>query len=320
MISLTTIKEADARIKKLPGLVHETPLSYSPAFCAHTGAKVYLKCEHLQQTGSFKLRGALNKILSLSPKDKTKGIITASSGNHGMGVAMAAQKAKVHTTVFVPEDASAAKLATIQQLGADVKKIKGDCLAAEMEGASQAVKSGKTFISPYNDTTVIAGQATVGLEILNVEPDIDAVFVSVGGGGLISGIGSYIKQVAPNAKIIACWPENAASMYHCLEKGKIIDVQENETLSDGTAGGVEKDAVTFPICQEVIDDMVLVAEKEIKSAMKLTASYERYIIEGAAGVAMAAFLKTASVWTGKKVAVVLCGRNILFEKFLQAIL
>ncbi|MBW1866235.1 MAG: threonine/serine dehydratase [Deltaproteobacteria bacterium] len=319
MIDINAIIQADKRIKSKPGLVYETPLSYSPAFSKLTGAKVWFKCEHLQQTGSFKLRGASNKILSLTPKKVAKGVITASSGNHGMGVALASRLSQINTTVYVPENASQIKLNTIQQLGAKVIKVKGDSLQAELEASRQAKISGKKFISPYNDHEIIAGQGTVGLEILNQEKEFHAVFVSVGGGGLISGIGSYIKQKSPHTDINACWPSNASAMYRCLEAGRIIDVDEQDTLSDGTAGGVEKDAITFPICQEVIDNKILVKEEEIRSAMKLMARQERFIIEGAAGVALGGFLKTAERYKGKKVAIVLCGRNILLEKFIKAI-
>ncbi len=320
MIDANTILEADTRVKSFPGLVHETPLSFSPAFSNLTNAKVWFKCEHLQQTGSFKLRGAANKILSLSSEKAAKGVITASTGNHGMGVALACMKRNVKVSVFVPEDASPIKLDTIRQYGAQIIKVSGDALDAELAAGNEAGQTGKEFISPYNDVEIIAGQGTVGLEIFNKKDDFDGVFVSVGGGGLISGIGSYLKQKSPQTLIEACWPANAPAMFECLKAGEIIDIKEEQTLSDGTAGGVEPGAVTFSICREVIDHKILVSEKEIKTAMKLMAHYERFIIEGAAGVALAAFLKLADKYKNKNVAVVLCGRNILLDKFINAVL
>jgi len=319
MIDIKTIIEADKRIKAIPNLVYETPLLYSPSFSEITGAQVWLKCEHLQQTGSFKLRGAANKILSLSREERSKGVITASTGNHGMAVALASKLNKVNTTVYVPESASKIKINAIRQLGAKVVKIEGDPLRAEMEASRNAAVSGQTFISPYNDSEIIAGQGTLGVEILSRGVNFDAVFVSVGGGGLISGIGSYVKQKNPDTKISACWPAQAPAMCRCLEKGEILDVEECETLSDGTAGNVEKDSITFPICQKVIDDKFLVAEKDIKEAMKLAAQYERFMIEGSAGVALAGLLKNADQYKNRNVAVVLCGRNILLDKFIKAV-
>ncbi len=319
MIDIDTIVQADHRIKSIPGLVHETPLNLSPALSEMTGVNVRLKCEHLQQTGSFKLRGATNKLMSLAPETANKGVITASSGNHGMGVALAARHTGLQATVYVPENASGAKLSTIRQLGAQVIKVEGDCLQSELEAGRQANITGQPFISPYNDPGIIAGQGTAGLEMLAQCPDLDAVFVSVGGGGLISGIGSYIRQKSPGTRIIGCWPANASTMYQCLEAGRIMEVAETDTLSDGTAGGVEPDAITFSICQNVIDDKVLVTEDEIKNAMGLAARHERFIIEGAAGVALGGFLKKARDFQEKTVAIVLCGRNILLDKFLWAV-
>lgn len=319
---MADILQADKRIKAVPGLVYETPLTYSPLFSEQTGADVWLKCEHLQQTGSFKLRGASNKILSLTEKEKKIGVITASSGNHGMGVALAARLNHVKASVYVPRQASRMKLDMIRHYGAEIITVNGGCLAAELEAGRRAEISGRPFISPYNDPEIIAGQGTVGLEILDRFPrgrTINAVFVSVGGGGLISGIGAAIRQKSPDTRIAACWPANSPAMYECLKAGKIIEVQESDTLSDGTAGGVEPDALTFPICREVIDEKILVSENDIREAMKEMAQKERMIIEGAAAVALAGFLQTAGLYRDKAVVIVLCGRNIQFDRYLQAV-
>ncbi|MNV59618.1 Phenylserine dehydratase [compost metagenome] len=157
------------------------------------------------------------------------------------------------------------------------------------------------------------------MELVEQQPDLDAVFVAVGGGGYISGIGSVLQQLSPKTQLIACWPENATSMYSALEAGYIFPVEEQDTLSDGTAGGVEPGAITFPLCQQLIDRKVLVSETEIKQAMRQIAVSDRWIIEGAAGVALAAAIKLAPEFQGKKVAVVLCGKNIVLEKYLKVI-
>ena len=296
-----------------------TPLAHSPRLSAETGAQLYLKCEHLQHTGSFKFRGASNKIRLLTAEQRRVGVITASSGNHGQGLALAAREAGVPVTVYACAAASAFKLDAIRALGAEVITLDSDPLSVELHAAEQARRQGKLYVSPYNDAQVIAGQGTIGLELLEQLPQLDAVFIAVGGGGLISGIGTAIKHLRPGTEVIGCWPANAPAMQRCLAAGEIIEVAESETLSDGTAGGVEPGSLTFPICQRVIDRTALVSEAEIGAAMQAAARLERWIIEGAAGVALAGALKLAAEYRHKRVAVIVCGRNILLEKFLGAI-
>lgn len=296
-----------------------TPLTHSLHLSLQTGCDVYLKCEHLQHTGSFKFRGASNKIRLLNDAERLSGVITASTGNHGQGVALASQLAAVSATVYATSQASTSKLNAIRGLGAEVITLDTDPLSVELAAAEQARQDGKTYISPYNDEQVIAGQGTIGCEIFEQLPDVDAVFVSVGGGGLISGIGAALKHLRPQTQIIGCWPENAPIMERCLHAGKIIEVEESKTLSDGTAGNLELDSITFSLCQELIDQHVLVSEDEIRSAMRTVARDERWIIEGAAGVAVAAAIKLAPEFVGKRVAIILCGRNIALETFLGAV-
>lgn len=299
--------------------VLETPLTYSSQLSALTGCHVHLKCEHLQRTGSFKFRGASNKVRLLTEAQRRGGVITASSGNHGLGVALAGYEAGVPVTVYATTTASALKLDAVRALGAEVVTLDTDPLAVELEAAAEARRQGKLFVSPYNDAQVIAGQGTIGVEIAEQLPQVDAVFVAVGGGGMVSGIGTAIRQLKPNAQIIGCWPANAPTLERSLAAGHIIEMEEADTLSDGTAGGIEPGSITFPLCQRVIDRTVLVSEDEIRAAMKAVARFERWMIEGAAGVALAGALKLAADYQGKHVAVVICGRNILLEKFLGAI-
>lgn len=299
--------------------VRVTPLELSAPLSLMNGCEMFLKCEHIQRTGSFKFRGAVNKIRLLSDDERKNGVITASTGNHGQALALAARASGVPVTVYAPATAAKVKLDAMNTFGAQVELVEGDALAAEKAAAEQAAEQGKLFVSPYNDIDIIAGQGTVGAELCEQAPDLDAVFVAVGGGGLISGIGSIVKRLSPKTQIIGCWPENSPAMYASLQAGKIIEVAESETLSDGTAGGVEPGAITFPFCQQIIDRCELVSELEIRRAMRLLASTDRWMIEGAAGVALAAALRLTSEFKGRKVAVVLCGRNIVLEKYLQAI-
>lgn len=280
--------------------------------------ELLLKCEHLQHTGSFKLRGALNRLLLLSDDEKHAGIVAASTGNHGQGVALAAGITGVAATVYVPESASPVKLQAMQAMGVAVQTVAGDGLAAELEARAVAQREGKTFVSPYNDPLVIAGQGTVGLELAAQSESLDAVFVAAGGGGLISGVAAALKDVNPDLKVYGCWPRNAPTLARCLQAGAISEIAESATISDGTAGGLEADAVTFELCQQLIDEQVEVSESAIGQAMCLLAERERWIVEGAAGVAMAALLQRAEELAGQSVAVILCGRNIDFDRFTAA--
>lgn len=296
-----------------------TPLTLSSRLSALSGCEVYLKCEHLQHTGSFKYRGASNKLRLLDPAQRQRGVITASSGNHGQGLALAGQALGVPVSVYTTTQASSYKLEAMRALGAEVISLDLDPLGAELEAGRQAQLQGKPYVSPYNDYQIIAGQGTVGMELFEQQPELDAVFVAVGGGGLISGIAAALHGLSAKTRIVGCWPANSPALHASLAAGRIIEVDEEETISDGTAGGVEPDSVTLGLCQRLLSQSVLVSEAQIKAAMREVAASERWIIEGAAGVAMAGMLALAEEYRGKKVAVVLCGRNIVLEKYLEAI-
>jgi threonine dehydratase len=299
--------------------VSVTPLDPSPALSAATGCQVLLKCEHLQPTGSFKVRGSANKIRVLDDAARRAGVITASTGNHGMGVARAGSIAGVSVTVYVGNATAPQKIAAIRTFGADVVTIDGPPIEAELAARRAAGLQGKTYISPYNDLDVVAGQGTIGVELARQAPELAAVFVSVGGGGLIGGIGTALKQLSPGTRIVGVWPENSPCMLEALRAGSIVDTVEYPTLSDATAGAVEEGAVTFPICSQVIDARMTVTEAEIAAALRAVAQSDRWIVEGAAGVAVAGLLKCAADYRGRQVAAVICGRNIALDKFLHAI-
>jgi threonine dehydratase len=307
MVSAQQIVEAETRIRNL---ARETPLDYSFPLSHVSGCNVYLKLEHLQHTGSFKLRGATNKIRSLTTEQLEQGVMAASTGNHGRGVCYAARAVGTPATIYLPRDVSPAKCALMEHLGGRLVPDFDDCLAAEVQARQDAAARGQVFISPYNDPAVIAGQGTIGVELARQLDRIDAVFIAVGGGGLIAGIGRYLKSINPAVTIVGCWPANSPVMYECLRAGAIVDVPEQPTISDSTAGGVEAGSVTFAMCQELIDDSVLVSEAEIHAAMRLLAESEGWMVEGAAGVAVAGLLKAQDRHRGQNVAIVLCGRNI----------
>ena len=310
------ILEADVGIRPQ---VPVSPLDVSPALSAALGCQVLLKCEHLQPTGSFKVRGSANKIHMLTEAARRAGVITASTGNHGQGVARAGALAGVQVTVYVGSATAPQKMAAIRALGAAVVVIDGPPIESELEARRQAELQGKTYISPYNDLEVVAGQGTIGVELARQAPDLAAVFVSVGGGGLISGIGTALKQLSPHTRIIGVWPENSPCMLAAIKAGAIVDTVEYPTLSDATAGAVEAGSVTFPICSDVIDAALTVTEAEIAAAMRTVAQTDRWMIEGAAGVAVAGLMKSATDYPGRRVAAIVCGRNIALDKFLHAV-
>jgi threonine dehydratase len=296
-----------------------SPLQSSGPLSTDFGCSVLLKSEHLQPTGSFKIRGATNKIRLLDANARRAGVITASTGNHGQAVARAGSQAGVSVAVYVSASTARPKVEAIKAQGADLVVVDGAPIEAERLARRRAAEEGKVYISPYNDFDVIAGQGTVGMELAEQAPALDAVFVSVGGGGLISGVGTVLKRLSPRTRVIGVWPENSPCMLKAMEAGRIVDVEEQETLSDGTAGAIEPGTVTLTLCREVIDETVTVTEAEIGKAMRLIAEAEHWIVEGSAGVALAGLAKCAPSFRGRKVAAILCGRNIALETFLRAI-
>ncbi|MDP6994441.1 MAG: threonine/serine dehydratase [Woeseiaceae bacterium] len=290
--------------------VRETALDHSPWFSEASGCNVYLKLENLQYTGSFKLRGAFNKVLSLTPEERRAGCVAASSGNHGAAIAYAMKKLGVTGVIFVPEQTSSAKVNAIRQAGGDVQFFGTDGLDTENHARAYADEKGMVYLSPYNDEHVIAGQGSCGVEIARQLSPVDVVFVAVGGGGLISGIGAFLKSVNPDVEVVSCQPGASPVMTESVKAGEIIDMPSEPTLSDGTAGGIEADAITFDICQDVVDRYVLVTEEEIGDGMRQLIDSHHMLPEGAAGVAIAGFLKTAPDYPGKNVVIVVCGGNI----------
>jgi threonine dehydratase len=299
---------AERRIREY---VRETPLRLSRALGDATQARVFLKLENLQETGAFKLRGAANKLLSLPRESASRGVVTASTGNHALAVATIGRKLGIPVEIFVAASIHPYKRGKIEALQARVNAVEGDALFAELEARREAERSGRPYVSPYNDPDVIAGQGTVAVEVLRQlgSQPLDAIFVAVGGGGLIGGIGAHLKRMSPHTEVVGCWPENSRALDECLRVGAIIDVPERPTWSTSTAGGVEPGAITLDLCRRVIDRRVLVTEDEIVDAARRLQRDDAELVEGAAAVALAAFLRSAEEHAGKTVAVLLCGGN-----------
>ena len=299
--------------------IRKTNLDYSKYFSTLSSNEVYFKLENTQITGSFKIRGAFNKLLSLSQIEREKGIITASTGNHGLAVAYASNKLNIPCKIYVPNIASKIKVNKIKKLGSRVIYYGEDCLEAEKKARKDSIQEKLAFISPYNDEHVMSGQGTLAVELIEQIEKLDVVILSVGGGGLISGVSKYIKSIWPEILVVGCSPENSPAMIKSIYAGKILDIDSKPTLSDGTAGGLESGSITFPICCEYIDQTILVTEDEIKKAMELYYNNENQIIEGAAGVAIATFLKIKNHFSEKKVGIIICGGNIDQKSFLSLI-
>jgi len=304
------VSAARARIRSS---IVETPLEPVPGLVADLPVELFFKREDVQHTGSFKVRGAANKILSLTPAQRNAGVIAASNGNHGLAVAAAARRAGVSAEVFVSAHVSQSKAQRIEQMGAKIRRVGNDPLEAELAARRIAGELNKVFISPYNDLEVICGQGTIAAELVQQNNGLDAVYVAVGGGGLIGGIGGYLKGVSAETEVVGCWPENSPVMYESIRAGRITNIHERPTLSESTAGGLEPGSVTLPICEQVIDSSVLVSEDEIAEAMRRVHNLQGWMIEGAAAVAVAAFLKEAERYEGKSVAIVICGGNVSSE-------
>jgi len=299
--------------------IRETPLDYSPFFSEETGCEVWLKLENLQHTGSFKLRGAFNKLLSLTPEQRKTGCVAASSGNHGAAIAYAMKKLGVTGVIFVPEQTSSAKVDAIKRFGGDVRFFGTDGLDTEEHARQYSDENSMAYLSPYNDEHVIGGQGTCGVEISRQISDVDAVFVAVGGGGLISGIGAYLKSVNLAVEVVSCQPVASMVMTESVKAGSLLDLSSEPTLSDGTAGGIEESAITFDICRDIVDRYVVVSEEEIAEGMRQFIDSHHQLPEGAAGVAIAGFLQVASDFAGKTVVIVICGGNISRETLKRVI-
>jgi threonine dehydratase len=308
---------ASSRIKPF---IRKTTLSYSETFSKLVDGEVYFKLENQQFTGSFKARGALNKILTLNESGKSiSSVISASTGNHGAAVAYAARQANIECNIYIPKGSSKAKLSNMKNYGATINTFGSDCVVAEKKAREVSEKNQVPYVSPYNDFHVVAGQGTMGLEIKSQTNELDVIIISIGGGGMMAGTASFLKSVWPNIKVIGCSPSNSAIMIHSMEAGKILELESLPTLSDGTAGGMEKESITFPLCCKLVDETILISEKEIKDAMVFYIENEHQLLEGAAGTAVAALIKIKDKLKGKKIGVVICGGNISIDTLKQVI-
>lgn len=313
---LAEVLAAERRIRPH---VRETPLELSPFLSEVSGADVYLKLENLQVTGSFKARGAFNRYLGLTPEERSRPVVTASSGNHAAAVAYALKELGGQAIIYLPETVARAKVEALEPYGAELRFVGTDSVEGELAAKRTAAEEGLVYISPYSDPQIIGGQGTVAVELERQLESFDAVFVPVGGGGLIAGIAGYLKARRPSVRIVGCQPRNSCVMYESLRAGRIVELPSAPTLADGTAGGIDPEAITFPICQRDVDEMVLVTEEQIGRAMKLAMEKHWMLLEGAAALAIAAFLTTGSLYRGKTVVLVASGRKVSLDRIREVL-
>ncbi|XP_052093336.1 L-threonine dehydratase catabolic TdcB-like [Mytilus californianus] len=305
------ILEATKRIKPH---IWKTPLLHS-SYLSDSVKKisVFIKLESDQLTGSFKVRGAFNKFLQLletNPDIRKTGVYTASSGNHGLACLEAAKVLGVPLTIYCQEGVDPGKKDNLLHEGAKLVLHGNDCVEAELKSRSDAEANGTTYVSPYNDRTVVAGQGSIAVEIFEEFPEVDAVLVPVGGGGLIAGIARYIKQVKPSTKVYGCQPKNSKVMYESVKANKVIFEESYPTLSDATAGGLEESTVTFQLCRDFVDEWIMVEEEDIAKAIMFMVEKHHKIVEGAAGVSIGAYMTNMDKFSGQNVVIISCGANL----------
>ncbi len=304
-------QEIEAAQNKIQKIILRTPMIYSDTFSKLTGKEVFLKLENLQKTGSFKIRGAYYKLSQLTPSMKKRGVVAASAGNHAQGVALASSILGIHSTIVMPEGVPLAKQMATQAYGGEIVLF-GQNTDEALRYAKKLTGRGKFLIHPFDDEQVIAGQGTIGLEILEEVPGVEAIVVPIGGGGLISGIAAIVRKRKPDVKMIGVQSTHAPSAYYSLKRKKIVEVKAKPTLADGIA--IQRvGEITFPMIQKGVDEIVTVEEDKIASAILLLMERKRIVAEGAGATPLAALLSSHLKTRLKKIVLVISGGNIDFH-------
>ena len=304
MLTLDNVYRASYALKPI---IRKTDVIFAPKL--RSDAEIYLKTENLQVTGSFKVRGACYKISRLSDEEKARGVIACSAGNHAQGVALGAQKNGIKSVICLPDGAPISKVEATKSYGAEVCLVEGVYDDAYKKALSLRDEMGYTFIHPFNDEDVIAGQGTIGLELIEQLPDLDAVIVPVGGGGLISGIAFTVKALNPRVKVYGVQASGAPSMYNSIHDGKIENLSSVSTIADGIAVKTPGD-LTFELCQKYVDEIVTVSDDEISAAILALMEQHKLVTEGAGAVSVAAAMFNKVDIKGKKAVCLLSGGNI----------
>ncbi|NMP24199.1 threonine ammonia-lyase [Sulfobacillus harzensis] len=312
------LKDVLAARQRIAPHVHRTPLVYSPVLSEVLAAEVWLKPEQFQLTGSFKVRGALNKMMRLSADERSRGVITASAGNHALGVAWAAERLAVSALVVTPRTTPSAKLAGIRRYGCAIQQVGENYDEAEEHAYRLAEETGRVFLHAFEDADIVAGQGTVGWELFEDQPNLDAILVPAGGGGLMDGIGVVARAVSPNTRVIGVQSKASPAWHAAFQAGRVVDVSYAPTWAEGLLGAIGRQ--NFVLAQRVVDDIHLVSEEAIRDAMLWALKEHRWILEGSGAVALAdALISGAAGWRGQRVAVVLTGGNLDFSRLAEIV-
>ena len=296
-----------------------TPLEYSMYLSDKIEGEVWLKLDSMQTTSSFKFRGAINKILSLTEAELDKGVVSASTGNYALAVAEAVKIRKHRATIYVAEDLEPSRLALLRSHGLELVIHGAGAWDAEKEARRVAKEEGKIYVSPYNDPIVVGGQGTCGYEISKQLPDLDAAFFACGAGGLLTGSAGWLKSRNPEVEAFGVSPENSPVMYESMRTNKMVEMETFQTLADTCAGGVDLDSITLELCQRHVDEILLLTETEIEASIRLLFEQHRLVVEGSGALAVGGLLKQKERFKGRKVVAAVCGRNIDLEVFKRII-
>ena len=302
MLTFDMILDAQAALR---GIARRTPLENAPRL----GKNIYIKAENLQLTGAFKLRGAYNKIRSLSPEEAARGVIACSAGNHAQGIALSASRLGIRSIICMPAGAPISKVEATRSYGAEVVLVPGVYDDAAREAARLAEENGYTFAHPFNDPYVIAGQGTIGLEILEQLHDVEQIVCPIGGGGLISGIAFAVKSLKPSCRVVGVQAEAVGSMYESVRMGKIVTVPDRDTIADGIRV-LTPGKITFELCQQYVDEIVTVNEDEICAAILSLMENQKTVAEGAGAASVAACMFGKADASALKTVCVVSGGNV----------
>ncbi len=310
------VREARERTKDY---LSPTPLEFSRYLSDQIEGEVWLKLDLVQRTASFKYRGAVNKILSLTEEELDKGVVSASTGNYALAVAEAMRQRNRRATIYVGKDIEDSRLELLRAHGLDLVVFDGDAWDAEKEARRVANEEDKIYVSPYNDPIVVGGQGTCGLEISEQLPDLDAAFFACGAGGLLTGSSGWLKSHNPDIETYGVSPANSPVMYESVRSNKMITMDTETTLADTCAGGVDLDSITLDLCRRYVDEILLLTEDEIAASIRLLFEQHRLVSEGSGALGIGGLLKRKEQFKGKKVVAVVCGRNIDLEVFKKII-
>jgi threonine dehydratase len=296
-----------------------TPLEYSRYLSEKIEGEVWLKLDSMQRTGSFKFRGAVNKILSLTEAELDKGIVSVSTGNYALAVAEAMRIRKRRATIYVAEDIDPSRLALLKAHGLDLVIYGEVAWDAEKEARRVAEDNDKIYVSPYNDPIVVGGQGTCGYEISKQLPDLNAALFACGAAGLLTGSAGWLKSHNPKVEAFGVSPENSPVMYESMRTNKMVEMETYPTLADTCAGGVDLNSITLDLCRRYVDEIWLLTETEIETSIRLLFEQHRLVVEGSGALSVGGLLKRKEHFKGKKVVAVVCGRNIPLELFKRII-